>query len=110
MTAALLAPIRAKLRIDPTGKVRLAFELDPLGITLIPIFECLTCCVALEWEPLQKWWDCPVCGYELTPEEGGLVLKKARMLMALTESDLKEKSGKWDFGTWLRRRLRRKAA
>lgn len=111
MSLVRLDAVRSNLRLNPIGKIRVSLELVPVGTHQEAIFECMSCADLMIWRPLQVWWQCPSCGYELVPAEAEEVVEHARQQLAVLLSDVREKKGgRWRWVTWLLLLLRRKAA
>lgn len=96
---------RSKLRIDPTGRIRVVFEADLDG-GLTPHFECLSCSDLLEWWPFRNWFACPSCHYELTPEEARIVLEQAEFMLGKLERLASKGVKGWGLLRFLRKALR----
>jgi ribosomal protein L37AE/L43A len=107
---------RAQMKIDPSGKVRIAFEMDVTGTAIEAVFECLSCNEFMVWRREKTWWFCPACGYELTiPEAGNVVQFAQAKLTDLSEaiSGRKpekriERGTRWALVEWLRKLMRRR--
>jgi hypothetical protein len=91
--------VRRRLQLRHGGQLRIVFE-DPFSV---PDFECVACSEKMTWEPIKYWWNCPDCGYELTPDEARGILQKLQLSLKLLKSDVRlTRKG---FFTWLSQRL-----
>ena len=113
-----LDSVRHSLKIDAMGKIRVSFELNAIGNDIDAVFECMSCTDLLSWQASSRVWECPHCGYQLTPAEAGGVVANMRRKLNELSAELDElaykvetKVGrKWGWVMWLRRLLRLKAA
>jgi hypothetical protein len=79
---------RQKLRLVHTGHLRVIFEAAPGIGFLVPSFECSACERNLEWNLERSWWNCPECGYELTPDEALGITKQLGAGLTLLRRDV----------------------
>ena len=93
--------LRQHLRLVHGGQVRVLFEHPYLS----PKFECAACEQKMHWEVNKGWWNCPDCGYELTPNEAGEIVLMLASGIRLLKSDVKQKRGSKGFFTWLSEKL-----
>lgn len=91
--------MRQRLHLRHGGQLRVVFE-DPY---VLPAFECVACAEKMTWDPLKDWWNCPDCGYELTPDEAQDIVRKLQTALKLLKSDVRlKRKGFW---TWLSEKL-----
>lgn len=82
--------IRGRLRLlDPT-RVRVSFFSMESDVGCAG-FECYPCEEGMVWDERKGWWVCKSCGYELTPNEAKLLLKRTRKLMRILGRDVRMK-------------------
>lgn len=106
-----LDAVRHSLKIDATGKIRVSFELNPMGSGMDAVFDCMSCADLLSWRAFNQWWECPHCGYQLTPAEAKIIVAYTQRKLNELSTDVDSKAGrKWAWVMWLRRLLGLKAA
>jgi predicted RNA-binding Zn-ribbon protein involved in translation (DUF1610 family) len=112
MTTALerFEEARTQMKIDPSGKIRVGFELDSYGSSLEAVFECLSCNEFLAWRREKTWWFCPVCGYELTIPEARKVVQFAQSKLTDLSTAISGRGPECRWLAWWRRLMRRKEA
>jgi hypothetical protein len=101
-----LRSMRANMRIDPSGKIRVAFLSPPFADSYDAVFECLSCDDLLVWESKVGWWTCPSCAYELTPDEADDVITQSQMRLKCLSLKVRPKGTRWGWVIWLLRLLR----
>ena len=101
---------RSQMEIDPSGKVRVGFELDSYGTSVEAVFECLSCNEFLAWRREKSWWFCPACGYELTIPEARKVVHFAQSKLTALSTAISGRRPECRLVAWLRRLMRRKEA
>lgn len=87
--------VRESVLIDPTTSVRVNFDVQigEAGVC-VPFFECKACDELLQWAPVEKYWACTSCGYELTPPEADLLLGDLRRKLGYLEQYVNRKAGR----------------
>jgi transcription initiation factor IIE alpha subunit len=93
--------LRKHLHLRHGGQLRVTFE-DPY---LLPMFECVSCAEKMTWEPTRGWWNCPDCGYELTPDEARDIVQKLTAALKLLKTDVRLKRRRTGLGLWLLEKL-----
>lgn len=84
------------------AQLRVLFE-DPFET---PQFECFACLKKMTWDSSRGWWNCPECGYELSPDEARNVVQKLTAALKLLKDDVSSKRARKGFGlSWLLEKL-----
>lgn len=103
-TEQALMQVRDQLQLNTVAQVRITFEpdFDRIEQGLCARLLCMNCNEEFSWLPDARWWVCPVCGIELTPEEAEVFLRVVRQSLKTLNSDVGNKRG----GRWFQRLLR----
>lgn len=92
--------LRKSLHLRHGGQLRVLLE-DPY---LFTVFECVSCAEKMTWDSTRGWWNCPDCGYELTPDEAQDIVLKLTAALKLLKTDVRSKRKQRGFG-WLLEKL-----
>jgi hypothetical protein len=97
---------RKRVRIDPTNRIRIFFDVDCDHV--VAKFQCVTCDDLLFWLPEKSWWECTGCGQELVVDEAEVLLRTGSDLLRRKLTDVRKmRVSRWALVRWFRRMLGR---
>jgi len=106
-----LVSLRDRISLDPTGSIRVVFEINEIDGSMEPMFECVACADIMQWRLSPLWWQCPSCSYELTASEAKLIVSKSQKQLRDLSGEIDRRGGlSWGLLEWVRRLFRPKAA
>lgn len=104
---------RGGVALDVVRHVRLSFSLendDSPEAKLVPIFRCSTCDEPFVRNPVSGWWECSLCGIELSRDElvdlSRAVEKSLKQYLNL-DAGL-ARGGRWHWLQFLRQLIQRR--